>query len=187
MRGYLVPMAHFNLDPALVDEFTEDGLTPADEHELAGQVARVLPFHAELPHSIAANLLRVVKHVDGDSALLSWLDGHAGRPRLVARVFRVIGLLDELTARPDVVWALRSLRSSDGDPPDLAGVLPPATDDSTLASLSWRIEQLLGEAWDTEAVRLAVAAVDLLRRIVPSLEVELTRLREDLCSAESGG
>ncbi|MCP2242426.1 hypothetical protein [Lentzea aerocolonigenes] len=180
-------MAHFSLDPALVREFTEDQLAPADERELVNQVARVLPFHAELPHAVAADMLRVVKHVGGDSALLSWLDSHPGHPRLVARVFRVIGVLDELTARPDVVSALRSLRSSDGDPPDLEGVLPPATDDSTLASLSWRIERLLGDARDSEAVRLAVASVDLLRRIVPSLDAELTRLREDLCSADSGG
>jgi hypothetical protein len=173
-------MAHISLDPALVREFTEDRLAPADEQELANQVARILPFHAELPHAVAADLLRVAKHVGGDSVLLSWLDSHLGRPRLVARVFRVIGVLDELTARPDVVSALRSLRSSEGDPPELAGVLPPATDDSTLASLSWQIERLLGDARDSEAVRLAVASVDLLRRIVPSLDPDLVRIRESL-------
>ncbi|USX53779.1 hypothetical protein [Lentzea sp. HUAS12] len=173
-------MAHFSLDPALVRELEEGGLTPVDEQELAEQVARVLPFHAELPHTIAGDLLRVVKHVGGDRALLPWLDDHPGRPRLVARVYRVIGLLDELTARPDVVTALRSVRASDGDPPELAGLMPPATDESTLASLSWRIERLLGETRDEEAVRSAVAAVDLLGQVAPALQADVLRIRQDL-------
>ncbi len=46
-------MTAFELDPRLVDRFVAGTLDPAGEAALAEEVARLLPFHAELPNGLA--------------------------------------------------------------------------------------------------------------------------------------
>jgi hypothetical protein len=108
----------------------------------------------------------------------------------VARLFEVIALLDDVSGRPAIVTALRELREQEKYPEGLERAMPPATDDSTLASVSWQIESRLADGDDDEAFRIAVASVDLLRRIAPraaeldedAREIEgiVERTRQDL-------
>src|SRR5687767_12904225 len=70
---------------------------------LAEEVAVVLPWHAERPPEIAGQLTRLIRHLGGDDALLRWLDEHPGRPRAVARAYRLAGLLDGISASRAVV------------------------------------------------------------------------------------
>jgi hypothetical protein len=160
-------MAGFRLDRALVDTLVEGGTDPRAEVVLAEQVARLLPFHASLPNDVTAELARLVRHFGGEQPLLAWLEAHPGRPRLVARLYTVIGLLDRFSGHPAVVTALRELRSHTPYPPGLEAHLVPDTDDQTLAGLSWEIEALLGDDRVQDAVRLAVAATELLERLAP--------------------
>jgi hypothetical protein len=183
-------MAESTLDRALVRDFVAGGLGPSDEAELADQVARILPFHMQLPHPVLGDMIRVIDHIGGDEKLLAWLAGHPGRPRLVARLFEVIALLDDVSGRPAIVTALRELREQEKYPEGLERAMPPATDDSTLASVSWQIESRLADGDDDEAFRIAVASVDLLRRIAPraaeldedarEIEGMVERTRQDL-------
>ncbi|MCW2870022.1 hypothetical protein [Actinacidiphila oryziradicis] len=85
---------------------------------------------------------QIIDHLGNQRALLAWLDRHPGRPRLVARLYVLIGLLDLYSAKPAVVTALRELRERTPYPPGLEDYLVPATDDETLASLAFKIESL---------------------------------------------
>jgi hypothetical protein len=171
-------MAVFTLDRVLVKEFIDGTLDPRGEAALAEQVAGVLPFHEELHHSMAADLLRVIDHLGGDAQLLRWLDRHPGRPRLIGRIFSVVGVLDNCSANPAVVNALREYRERIPAPPGLERYIPPHTDDDTLASLAYRIETLLRDEEADEAVRASVAAVDVLRDVVATAALSDPELRE---------
>jgi hypothetical protein len=155
------------LDRELVEAFVRDELDSAAEQALAEQVARLLPFHWTLPNPLAASLSRLTSHLGGDAGLLTWLDRHPGHPRLTARLYRAIGLLDQVSAEPPVVAALSELRTHDPYPPGLEAHLVPRTSRETLASLSHAIESLLGEDRTAEAVALADATLAVLHRIAP--------------------
>jgi hypothetical protein len=176
-------MTAANLDRKLVDAFTSGKLDQAGEAALAGQVAQLLPTHWMLPNSAAAALSKLKKHLGGPAALEAWLDGHPGRPRLVARTYRLISLLDRLSDRPAVVTALAEMRAEAGDPPGLRGYLMPATTAETLASLAQQIESALADQPAEDALRLAQETVDLLQRLAPrvrELDPDLSGLDDEL-------
>ena len=64
----------------------QDRLDDAGRATLADEVARMLPFHLQLPNPVIADLVAVTGHLGGDEALLRWLDGYPGRPRVTARL-----------------------------------------------------------------------------------------------------
>jgi hypothetical protein len=162
-----LPPPAFHLDPDLVDEFASGTLDHARQAELADQVARLLPFHHQLPNPVTAALLRVAETVGGDKRLMSWLDRYPGRPRVTARVYGVIVFLDSWSANPGVVQALAERRAVERYPAGLAGHLVPDTDSATLASLSTRIEELLGDDRLDEAVTVALRSLALLAELGP--------------------
>jgi hypothetical protein len=121
-----------------------------------------MPFHATLPNPMVFALQDLTRKLGGQQGLLSWLDRFGGPPRQVARLYAVIGLLDQFSAEPAVVAVLRQLRSENPYPAGLADHLTPDTDDATLAGLAFEIEELLGDGQVRAAVEVAKAAVDLL-------------------------
>jgi hypothetical protein len=179
-----------SLDRALVDAFTSGKLDPSGETALAEQVAWLLPVHWTLPNPAVLALADLTRHLGGEAALYDWLDRHPGRPRVVARTYRLIGLLDRISDRPAVVAALAELRERDGDPAGLRGYLVPDTDAATLASLGEQIELLLADDPLEDALRPALSTVDMLQRLAPrvaqldpslgSLGAELDQIRHRL-------
>src|SRR5690349_13807215 len=113
-----LPRSAFRFDPELVRAFVQDRLDDAGRAALADEVARLLPFYRQLPHPVIADLVAVTGHLGGDEALLRWLDGYPGRPRMTARLFRVINMVDRWSAVPGVVLALEQRRARDPDPHD---------------------------------------------------------------------
>jgi hypothetical protein len=173
----------FEVERELVDAFVAGRSGPDAEAALANRVARLLPFHWQLPNPLAGSLARISRRLGGEPALLDWLDRFSGRPRLTARLYRVIALLDRLSANPAVVSALRELRDTAPDPPVLAAHLPPQTDHETLASLSYAIEARLADDRAEDAAELANAALALLRRVAAragELEPKLGGLDDEL-------
>jgi hypothetical protein len=176
-------MTAANLERKLVDAFASGKLDHSGEAALAGQVARMLPTHWMLPNSASAALSQLTKHLGGPVALQAWLDSHPGRPRLVARTYRLIALLDRLSDSRAVVTALAEMRAEAGDPPGLRGYLTPDTTDETLASLAEQIESMLADHPAEDALRLALATVDLLQRLAPrlrELDPDLSGLDDEL-------
>jgi hypothetical protein len=159
--------ASFHLDRALVNAFVAGTLDSGGEAVLADQVARILPYHWQAPNPIVALLSRIIHRVGGEPELLIWLDAHPGRPRLVARLFALIELLDRFSAEPAVVSAVRELRRRTPYPPGLERHLPPATTRETLASLSTAIELLLADDRPNESVRVAIATALMLQEVAP--------------------
>ena len=183
------PTSVFRLDLELLDAVVDGEADRQADAALAEQVSTVLPWHATLPTGVAAHLTRLVRHLGGDDALVRWLDEHPGRPRVVARTFRLVGLLDEISASPAVVTALRELRERTPYPAGLEGYLVPDTDSGTLASLAQQIEGLLGDDRPDDAVALSVATIDALREVVPravELDPELRGLEELLLQLRRG-
>ena len=99
-----------------------------------------------------------------------------GRPRVTARLFRVIDLLDRWSAVPGVVLALEQRRARDPYPHALAGYLVPDTTSGTLASLGQLIESRLADDRLDEAGCLALRSLALLADIAPAA-AELDRRR----------
>lgn len=188
-------MHGYTFDPDLVDAFVEGKLDPRGEVELADQVARVIPYHWAGPNPMVVALEKLRRHLGGDAGLFAWLERHPGRPRVVAGLYTVIGLLDRVSDNPGVVTALRELRERTPDPPELREYLVPHTDEETLASLSGSIEALLGDELD-RAVSVATAALGMLRQIAPhvgeldpdarDLGALVERATRDLTDAASG-
>lgn len=154
------------IDRGLVDAFVTGALDQPGERMLAEQVARILPWHWTLPNSGAAALAKLTKHLGNEPALYAWLDRQPGYPRLVARIYRLIGLLDRISDEPAVVDELARWRERAGTPAELTAYITPDTTAATLASLGEQIESLLTDEPD-EAFRVALAAVDLLRQVAP--------------------
>lgn len=125
----------------------------------------MLPFHHQLPNAVAGDLVRVTKTLGGEERLLCWLDGYPGRPRLIARLYRVIAFLDRYSANPGVVRALAQLRAHDPYPYGLAGYLVPDTTTYTLAGLSQEIESLVADDRPDEAGYLALQALRMVGEI----------------------
>jgi hypothetical protein len=172
-----------NLDRELVHAFTSGNIDQPGEAALADQVARLLPFHWTLPNPAAAALTTLTKHLGGQAGLYAWLDSQAGRPRLVARAYRLIELLDRISDRPAVVTALAELRARDGDPAGLRGYLLPDTTVGTLASLAQLIESLLADDPAEDVLRLALSTLDVLQRLAPrvaELDPDLSGLGKEL-------
>jgi hypothetical protein len=196
-RGADGPVPAFRLDPELVDAVTSGAADRPADAALADQVAVVLAWHAELPPELAGRLTRLVRHLGGDDALLRWLDEHPGRPRRVSRIYRFVGFLDGISASRAVVTALRERRERAPDPPGLERYLPPDTDAGTLASLAHHIESLLGRGRDHDATAVALAAVALLRDVLPraadldpslrGLDEHLDRLGREIDDARDPG
>lgn len=190
------PAAEFELDPDLVDAFVEGRLDADGETKLADQVARLLPMHWTAPNEVMATMQRIIDHLGGERQLLAWLERHPGRPRLVARLYVLIGLLDQVSDSEAVVRALSELREKVPYPPGLGGYLLPDTTPETLADLSAKIEGLLADDRPEDAFRLAMAAVAMLQEIAPraaQLEPEvgalgdvLEQIRRDLIAAAAG-
>jgi hypothetical protein len=184
------PVSVFRLDPSLIDAVVRGEADRRADLVLADAVATVLPWHAQLPPEIAGHLNRLIRYLGGDDELLRWLDEHPGRPRVVARVYRLVGLLDGVSGSSAVVTALRELRERNRYPPGLDRYLPPDTDSSSLASLAQHIESLLGDGRDGDAVALSLATIamltDLAHRAVEldpeirGLEDHLEQLRREL-------
>jgi hypothetical protein len=133
----------WELDQELVDALVADRLDASGQAVLAEQVARMLPVHWVAPGPVVASLSRLVDKLGSERELFGWLERHPGRPRLVARLYVVIGMLDQISDDPAVLTALRELRRRVPFPPGLSGYLVPDTDDGTLAELSARIEAIL--------------------------------------------
>src|SRR5258705_3784576 len=120
-------MSDAHLDLALVDAYTAGTLDAQGEAVLAEQVARVIPFHSTAPNPIQAALSRLIGYLRGEPSLWAWLDHHDGRPRMVAQLYEVIGLLDQFSDNSAVVSALREFRARIHYPPGLLGYLLPDT------------------------------------------------------------
>jgi hypothetical protein len=173
----------WRLEPDFVDAFVAGDITEAEEAALADEIARLLPFHAELPVPVAAALSRLLNHLGGSTGMWAWLDRHPGRPRVVARLYRLMAVLDRVSAEPGVVTALAEFRERTPYPPGLEDHLIPITSEETLASLSGRIELLLGEDQLAKAVQAADAAAGMLAEIAPraaELQPELAVLRDEV-------
>jgi hypothetical protein len=189
-------MTQWELDQDLVDALIADRLDASGQVVLAEQVARVLPVHWVAPGPVVIALSQLVDKLGNERELFGWLEHHPGRPRLVARMYVVIGMLDQISDDPAVVTALRELRRRVPYPPGLAGYLVPNTDDATLAELSARIEAILAEDRADEAFRVSVAALAMLEEVAPRIG-ELDRdlyalggiaeqVRQELVSAHAG-
>jgi hypothetical protein len=181
-------MTAIGLDRSLVDAYVSGDLDRAGETALTEQVARVLPMHWTLPNPSVGALTALVRHLGGQARLYTWLDEHPGRPRLVARTYRLVGLLDRISDHPVVVSALAELRARSGDPAGLRGYLVPDTDSETLASLAQLIESLLADD-PAEALRLALSTVDLLEQLAPRVgesDSELSGLGHELEQIRDG-
>jgi hypothetical protein len=191
------PVSVFRLDPELIDAVVGGGADRRAAAALADEVATVLPWHAELPPEIAGHLKPLIQHLGGDDALLRWLDEHPGHPRVVARAYRLVGLLDGISGSSAIVTALRELRERNPDPPGLERYLPPDTDSSSLAALAEHVETLLGEGRDGAAVALSLATIAMLKDLAPraveldpslaGLEEYLEQLRCELEEARDPG
>lgn len=152
------------LDPAKVRGFTAGTLGEQDEAGLAREVAELLPHGWDLPYKVKEALQEVTAHLGGENELMEWLDTHPGRPRLTARLYALLGLLDQYGDTPEVIGALRDSREQEPYPAGLDEVLVPQTDEETLSDLGYRIEALLADEEAGKAAALALATADWLRR-----------------------
>ncbi|MEU4169860.1 hypothetical protein AB0F46_23645 [Streptomyces sp. NPDC026665] len=168
----------FALDSAKVSGFTAGTLSAEDEASLADEIARMLPHHWDLPTKSVEALTPVVDHLGGQQQLMAWLDRHPGRPRLVARIYVLLGHLDQYSEDPAVVDAVQQARAKDPFPVGLRGYLAPETNAETLGSLAFRIEELLGESRVDDAVALALATADWLRGAAENADAPSADVRE---------
>lgn len=174
-----LPSPACTVDPALVQEFVAGTLDEPGQAELAEQIARLVAFHTELPNPIVARMSRVMTYLGSETGLVAWLERFPGRPRIVARLYSLTQVLDWFSAEPAVVTALAELRAGTPYPPGLADCLTPDTDQRTLTGLAWCVESQVANDQVPDAVRLALAIVDLLDRIVPRVR-ELDPTLRDL-------
>jgi len=164
------------LDPDLVDQLTAGRLDRQGEQTLADEVAQTMPWHWTLPLPSAAALTKLLQYLGGEPGLREWRDRHPGRPRLVARMYDLIALLDRISDSHSVVGELRRWRERTATPPVLAARLAPDTDEATLAGLAGQIESLMGDD-PAEAHQLALATVAMLADIAPGVVASDPNLR----------
>ncbi|MFD8232127.1 hypothetical protein ACFV20_09580 [Streptomyces sp. NPDC059696] len=186
----------YGLDRRQVADFVTGTLDAEGEAALAHQVARLLPFHWTWPTRIAEAMSQIMDRFGDQRELMAWLDRHPGLPRLVARLYVFMGLLDRYSAMPAVVTAMREYRERTPYPPGLESYLVPATDDDTLASIAFKVEKLLGEERTREAAELGVATATWLQQIAPrareldpevgDLDELMGQARQDIRSAAAG-
>ncbi|MHC8564416.1 hypothetical protein DI273_01425 [Streptomyces violascens] len=161
------PPAGFGIDEALVSRFADGELSGQPEADLAGQVARVLPCHWSQSNTYASLMTQVTDHLGGHRQLVIWLDRFPGLPRLTARLYVLMGLLDRYSEDRPVIDALRESRARTPVPRGLQGHVVPDTGPDTLAGLSYEIEELLGDGEPRKAVDLARATAEWLREVAP--------------------
>jgi hypothetical protein len=158
-------MSDYEFDTHLVDAFVDGKLGPDAEARLADQVARIVAYHWAAPNPIVGALEKLRRHLGGETGLLTWLERHRGRPRVVARLYPAIALLERFSDRPGVVAALREFRERTPNPPALENYLPPDTDEVTLANLAGTIELLAADGDLDRAASVALAGLTTLRQI----------------------
>lgn len=74
------PEPAFTLDPTLVRRFITGQADAEEQARLAGQVARLMSFEAELPAPLTARFNNVLDHVGGEAALIEWLTSSPACP-----------------------------------------------------------------------------------------------------------
>ncbi|UYM25862.1 hypothetical protein NQP46_31635 [Streptomyces albus] len=112
-------------------------------------------------------MTQVTDHLGGHRQLVTWLDRFPGLPRLTARLYVLMGLLDRYSEDRPVIDALRESRARTPVPPGLQGHVVPDTGPDTLAGLSYEVEELLGDGEPRKAVDLARATAEWLREVAP--------------------
>jgi erythromycin esterase-like protein/predicted phosphoribosyltransferase len=158
----------FWLEPMLVRQFVTGKLGTSERRaRLAGQVARLMPLHGELPGPLVARLDRLIDHLGGEAAVVDWLDGFPGHPAKVSRLLRFVHLLDRFHAEPALVTALIELRRRASFPLDLRRYLAQDINAVTLATIGWHIESLLAQDEPDDAMRLALTTAEVLRQVAP--------------------
>jgi erythromycin esterase-like protein/predicted phosphoribosyltransferase len=158
----------FWLEPTLVRQFVTGKLDTSERQaRLAGQVARLMPLHAELPRPLVSRLTQLIDHLGGEQPVVGWLDGFPGQPRKVARLLRFVQLLDRFHAEAAVVTALIELRRRTSFPPDLRRYLAQDINTVTLATIGWHVESLLAQDEPDQAMRLALATAEVLKQVAP--------------------
>ncbi|MFS4096888.1 hypothetical protein [Streptomyces sp. AF1A] len=168
----------FGIDLDKASSFVDGTLGAKDEARLADEVAELLPLCWSLANKAVETLTPIIDHLGGQRELMAWLDRHPGRPRLTARIHVLLGLLDQYSENAAVLGALRESRARDPYPAGLRGHLVPETDEETLSSLAHRIELCLGDGNEKEAVALALATADWLRRVAGEAESPDPAVRE---------
>jgi len=174
-----LPRSAFLFDPELVRAFVQDRLDDAGRAALADEVARLLPFHRQLPHPVIADLVAVTAHLGGDEALLRWLDGYPGAATGDRAAAPGAQPARSLVGVPGGVLALEQRRARDPYPHALAGYLLPDTTSGALASLGQLIESRLADDRLDEARCLALRSLALLTDIAPAA-AELDRRAAEL-------
>ncbi|MFG2307379.1 hypothetical protein ACGFS9_01620 [Streptomyces sp. NPDC048566] len=168
----------FVLDNAKIAEFVSGEIGTEDETALADEVARMIPHHWDLPTKSVEALTPLVDHLGGQPQLMVWLDHHPGLPRLTARIYVLLGHLDQYSEDREVLDAVRHARSRTPEPAGLRGYLIPETNDETLGGLAFRVEELLGDNRQQDATALALTTADWLRRAARDAENPTADVRE---------
>ncbi|MFD7791477.1 hypothetical protein [Streptomyces sp. NPDC059759] len=168
----------FVLDNAKVAAFTAGTISTEDEEALADEVAELLPHHWDMPTKSVEALTPLVDHLGGQPQLMAWLDHQPGLPRLTARIYVLLGHLDQYSEDGAVLDAVRHARSQNPYPTGLRGYLTPETNDETLGGLAFRIEELLGDNRQEDATALALTTADWLRRAARDAENPDADVRE---------
>lgn len=167
----------FVLDNTKIAAFIDGSISTEDETALADEVARLIPHHWDLPTKSVEALTPLVDHLGGQPQLMAWLDHHPGLPRLTARIYVLLGHLDQYSEDPAVLDAVRHARSRNPYPTGLRGYLAPETNDETLGGLAFRIEELLGDNRRQDATALALTTSDWLRRAAQDAESPTSDVR----------
>ncbi|MGW7609426.1 hypothetical protein ACWGKW_19550 [Streptomyces sp. NPDC054766] len=168
----------FTLDGLKASGFIAGTLSAEDEATLADEVAQLLPHHWDLPTKSVEALTPVIDHLGGQPELMAWLDRHPGRARLIARIYVLLGHLDQYSDDPAVLAAVRHARAQDPYPVGLRGYLTPETNDETLGGLAFRIEELLGDNREEDATALALTTADWLLRAARNADTPSPDVRE---------
>ncbi|MFJ7336357.1 hypothetical protein ACIQUU_24330 [Streptomyces sp. NPDC101116] len=160
----------YGLDSWRAGQFTAGTLTPQDEARLADEVAELLPHSWDIPTKSREALTTIIDHLGGQRELMAWLDRHPGRPRMIARLYVLMGHLDRYSDDATVVDALRSAREEDPFPAGLHDYLLPQTTDETLGTLASRLEKLLAEQREEDASALALATTAWLKGVAENAD-----------------
>ncbi|MEU9572426.1 hypothetical protein AB0D62_21670 [Streptomyces massasporeus] len=155
----------YGLDSRRAGQFTAGTLAPQDEARLADEVAELLPHSWDIPTKSREALTTIIDHLGGQRELMAWLDRYPGRPRLIARLYVLMGHLDRYSDDATVVGALRSAREQDPFPAGLRDYLLPQTTDETLGTLASRMEKLLAEQREEDASALALSTTAWLKGV----------------------
>jgi hypothetical protein len=93
-----------------VDAFCAGQLDRPAEAELALQVAHVYICEPILPNSTVVQIGRISRHLGGQDAVLQWVGGFEGEPRLTVAMIDLADLLGALSGNNQVLAALRTVR-----------------------------------------------------------------------------